>query len=161
MVVYLETSAVLAWLFGETTADAVRRTVDEAEMIVTSVITVVETQRALVRAEMGGHIAAADRQRLRGLLARAQRGWTMMEVSAEVREMAGGRFPVEPLRTRDGVHLATALAFARAYPDLQVFSLDRWILVNATALGLALSPAASVVDAEGSQAPQRLSVEWS
>ena len=141
MVVYLETSAVLAWLLGESTAGRVRRIVDEAATIVTSVLTVVEAHRALVRAETDGQIAAADRQRLRGLLARAQRGWTMMEVSPEVRDRAGDRFPVEPLRTLDGLHLATALAFARAYPDLQVLTFDRRVADNAMSLGLALPPA--------------------
>ncbi len=161
MVVYLETSALLAWLFGETTAEAVRRTVDEAETVVTSVMTVLEAQRSLVRAERAGHLAPADRQRLRGLLARVQREWTTMEVSAEVRETAGGRFPVEPLRTRDGIHLSTALAFARSYPDLQVLSLDRWIVMNATAVGLALSPASSLANAEDSSSVQKSSVDWS
>ena len=140
MVIYLETSAALAWLFGESTAATVRRTVDEADTVIASVLTVLEAQRALVRAETGGQITAADRQRLRGLLARAQRGWTLMEVSREVRERAGERFPAEPVRTLDGVHLATALAFARAYADLQVLSLDRRIVDNAGALGLAVVP---------------------
>ena len=140
MVVYLETSAVLAWLLGESTAGRVRRLVDEADTVVTSVLTIVEAHRALVRAETGGQVAAANRQRLGGLLARAQRSWTMMEVSPEVRDRAGDPFPVEPLRTRDGLHLATALAFARAYPDLLVLSFERRVVDNAISLGLALPP---------------------
>ncbi len=140
MVLYLETSAVLAWLLGESTAGRVRTVVDRAETVVTSVLTIVEAHRALVRAETGGLISAADRQRLRGLLARVQRGWTMMEVSADVRNRAGEAFPIEPVRTLDGLHLATALAFARAYPDLFVLSFDRRFLDNATPLGLALAP---------------------
>ena len=137
---YLETSAVLAWLFGEPTAPLVRRAVDEAQTIVSSVLTIVEARRALVRAERGGQIAAATRQRLRGLLARAQRGWMLMEVSHEVRERAGESFPVEPLRTLDGLHLATALAFARVHPDLRVLSFDRRVIDNAGALGLPVAP---------------------
>ncbi len=103
-------------------------------------MTIVEAHRTLVRAEAGGEISAADRQRLSGLLARVRRAWTLMEVSAEVRERAGDRFPVEPVRTLDALHLATALAFARAYPDLRVLSFDRRIVENATALGLTPTP---------------------
>ncbi len=139
---YVETSAVLAWLFGESTAPAVRRAIDEAHTILTSVLTIVEAQRALIRAEAGGLISAADRQRLRGLLARAQRAWTLMEVAPEVRERVGDRFPAEPLRTLDGLHLATALAFARVHADLRVLSFDRRVIENAEALGLRVSPPA-------------------
>ncbi len=145
MVLYLETSGVLAWLLGESTAAAVRQTVDAADTIVTSVLTSVEALRALVRAETRGQIAPADRQRLRGLLARAQRAWTLMELSPEVRERAGERFPIEPLRTLDSLHLATALAFARAYADLQVLSFDQRIIKNAEALGLGVSEGSDAV----------------
>jgi len=135
MVLYFETSAILAWLLGESAASAVHAAVDEAQTVLASVIGLVETHRALVHAETGGQIAAADRQRLRGLLARAHRGWVLMEVSSEVRERAGERFPIEPVRTLDGLHLATALLFARVYPDLEVLSLDRRVADNARALG--------------------------
>ena len=39
-------------------------------------------------------------------------------------------------RTLDAIHLATALAFTEAFPELGVVSLDRRILDNAESLGL-------------------------
>lgn len=135
-VVYLESSAILTWLLGEKRAAEARRAVDVAERIVTSALSVAEVERALGRAEGAGMLKAADGQRLRGLLQRARAGWATMVVTDEVLGRAARPFPVEPVRTLDAVHLATALAFARAYPDLRVVSFDRRILDNAAALGL-------------------------
>jgi len=136
--VYLETSAVLAWLLGQEGGKRARESVDAADVVVTSSLTSGETERALVRAETLGELKAADAQRLRGLVQRAQAGWFRMTVSEDVLSRAGRAFPVEPVRTLDAVHLATALTFTRAFPDLVLLSLDRRILENAEALGIRL-----------------------
>jgi hypothetical protein len=133
---YIETSPVLAWLFGEPGSTGIVTRVNSADRIVTSVLTLVETERALARAEALEQILAGDGQRLRGMLARASQAWLLMEMSAEVRSRAGQSFPIEPLRTLDSIHLSTALRFIRAYPDLEVLSLDRRILANAKALDI-------------------------
>ena len=135
-VIYLESSAILTWLLGEKRAAEVRRAVDAAERVVTSALSATEVERALVRAEGGGVLKGADGQRLRGLLQRTRAGWAAMAVTDEVLGRAARPFPIEPVRTLDAVHLATALAFARAYPELRVLSFDRRILDNAAALGL-------------------------
>lgn len=134
--IYAETSSVLAWLLGESAADEARATIDAAEPVLTSALTIAETERILVRAEAQGRLRGADVQRLRGMLERACASWVVMEVSGEILSRVGGAFPVEPVRTLDAVHLATALAFTRAFPELRVFSLDRRVLDNAEALGL-------------------------
>lgn len=133
---YFETSAVLAWLLGQERTDEVRATVDSAQVVVTSSLTFTEAERALVRAENEELIRAADGQRLRGLLRRASSGWMRMMVTEDVLARAGRPFPVEPLRTLDAIHLATALTFTRAFSDLRLLSLDRRILENARALGI-------------------------
>ena len=58
-----------------------------------------------------------------------------MEISAEVRHLAGRKFPVEPIRTLDAIHLSTALVLMRAFPELSMLTYDRRILDNARALG--------------------------
>ena len=133
---YLETSAVLNWLLGQARANEVRESVDAAEVVVTSALTFAETERALVRAESEELLRAADGQRLRGLLQRASAGWMKMMISDEILARAGRPFPVEPVRTLDAIHLATALAFAKAFADLQLLSMDRRLADNARALGL-------------------------
>ena len=133
---YLETSAVLNWLLGQARANEVRESVDAAEAVVTSTLTFAETERALVRAESEELLRAADGQRLRGLLQRASAGWMKMMISDEILARAGRPFPVEPVRTLDAIHLATALAFTKAFADLRLLSLDRRFTGNARALGL-------------------------
>lgn len=133
---YLETSAVLAWLFDQSRADEVRAAVDAAEQIVTSSLTLAETERALVRAENQKTLRAGDAQKLRGILQRAQTSWLRMSVSDYVLTRASMPYPVEPIRTLDAIHLATALTFTKGLPDLQVLSLDRRIQQNAEAMGI-------------------------
>ncbi len=136
MTVYLESSAALAWLLGEPRAAEVRATVDRADRVVTSALMLTEVRRALVRAEHLGELAAADGRHLRGLLARAARGWVLMGVSGAALARADEPFPAEPVRTLDAVHLSTALLFADAYADLAMLTFDERVASNAEALGL-------------------------
>lgn len=135
-VVYLETSALLAWLFAEQRSAEVQERVDAAEVVVTSSLTFAEAERALVRAETGGLLRGGDGQRLRGVLERAATGWMSMEVSGEILRRAARPFPVEPIRTFDAIHLATALAFTVTFADLEVLTFDGRVEKNATALGI-------------------------
>lgn len=135
-VMYLESSAALAWLLGESQSLEVIAKVDEADAVVTSVLTLLETQRTLIRAERQGLVTAGECQKLGGILARAGSGWILMEISEQVRERAARAFPAEPVRTLDALHLATALLFMRVYPDLRILTYDRRIADNAQALGI-------------------------
>ncbi len=134
--VYLETSAALAWLFGEPRSESVRTIVEESDAVVTSVLTGVEIERALIRAEEGAVVSAGDAQRLRGAFRRASGSWMVMDLAGPVLARAARPFPAEPLRTPDALHLATALEFTRAFADLYLLSFDRRIVENGTALGL-------------------------
>ena len=135
-VLYLESSAVLSWLLGEPQAEQVRETAGRAEAVITATLTLVESGRALVRAENQGAITQADCRRLRGLLSRESARWVLMELSEPVRTRASDRFPVEPVRSLDAIHLASALEAQELYADLRVLSFDRRILANLDPLGL-------------------------
>lgn len=134
--VYLETSAALTWLLGEPDAERVRSTIDAADAVAISVLTLLEAERALIRAESAGRLREGDTQRLRGMLQRACASWMRMTVTEAVLSRASRPFPVEPVRTLDAVHLATALEFTTAFSDLHVLSFDRRVAANATALGI-------------------------
>jgi predicted nucleic acid-binding protein len=138
-IIYFETSALLAWLMGEPSGAGVRGKIDESETVVTSVLTIVEAERALIRAEARNLISAGDAEKLRGLLARSKSGWVLMEISEDVRDRASRFFPVEPIRTLDAIHLATALIFMRVYPSLELFTFDQRILKNAGLLGIGIA----------------------
>jgi len=75
---YLESSAVVAWLFGETSGSKVVKAMDEAEIVVTSRLTIVEAERAIHRAIGQRLIKDASAHKLRGLLARERSKWITM-----------------------------------------------------------------------------------
>ena len=134
---YLESSAVVAWLLGESPAADVIRAMNEAEVRVTSQLTLVEVERVIRRAVALRLIKDASALKVRGVLARHRKKWITMALTDSVLARAGSAFPIEPVRTLDAIHLATALAFSEAYPELEMLTFDRRISENATALGLA------------------------
>jgi predicted nucleic acid-binding protein len=119
---YPESSAVLAWLLGESQSQEVIAKVGEADAVVASVLTLLEIRRALIRAERQNILTAGECRKLGGMLARASSGWVLMEISEPLRERAARAFPAEPLRTLDALHLATALFFMQVYPNLQILT---------------------------------------
>ncbi len=135
MVLYIETSAVLAWLFGEDAADAVIGAINSHENIVTSVLTVLEIDRGLNRAACTAVISEVQAGRLRKLSREQLRGWELMEITREVRDRAGKPFPAEPVRSLDAIHLATGLQFLEIYDDVHFLSLDKRIRENLEPLG--------------------------
>lgn len=140
MNLYAESSAVLAWLLGEPSANAVRDALRRAELVAASDLTLVECDRVLIRAVTTGEIdeaAAADR---RALLNSASGHWQLWRVSLEITERARRPFPTEPIRTLDAIHLASALAAKSAIPGVQVLSLDERIRRAAKNLGFSLQP---------------------
>jgi hypothetical protein len=137
--VYVESSALLTWLLGEPRAHEVISALNQAQTVVTSVLSLLEVERALNRAEYQRILTAGQAERLRGMLGRSKAGWIMMEMSEDVRSRAGRVFPLEPVRTLDAIHLATVLIFMRAFPDLQLLSYDERILENVRPLGIDIS----------------------
>jgi predicted nucleic acid-binding protein len=137
--IYVESSALLSWLLGEPRAREAVSALNRAQTVVTSVLSLVEVERALNRSEHQHSLTAGQTEKLRGMLARGKAGWILMEISEEVRARACRTFPAEPLRTLDAIHLATALVFLRVFPDLRLLSFDSHILENARRLGVATS----------------------
>jgi predicted nucleic acid-binding protein len=135
-VLYVETSAILSWLFGEPDSPEVVDAINRYETVVSSALSVTETRRALIRAETEGLINAGQHQRLKGLFAEHSIGWVFLEINPSVRDRAARPFPVEPIRALDAIHLATAVEFLQVYPDLVVLSFDRRIVDNIDLIGL-------------------------
>ncbi len=90
---YFETSALLAWLFGEENARAVIDRINDAEKVATSVQTRIETERSLLLAEKTGLITPAERQKLLGLYRRVLSGWYFFSISEEVLAVPARNFP--------------------------------------------------------------------
>lgn len=140
MNVYAESSAVLAWLFGEETEHSVREILQQSELVMASDLTLVECDRVLIRAVRMGEVdegAAADR---RAHLNAAAAHWHMWRVSSEILERARQPFPAEPIRTLDAIHLASALSARSAVPGVDLLSLDERIRRAGKELGFRLRP---------------------
>lgn len=140
MNLYAETSAVLAWLLGEPDAPRVRRALASATTVVSSDLTLVECDRVLIRAVALGEIAETDAADRRARLNAVATGWHVLRVNADVVERARHRFPAEPIRTLDALHLASALVARGAVQGLAVLTLDHRIHASAAALGFTVVP---------------------
>jgi len=147
--VYAESSAVLAWLLGEPTAETVRQALAEAEAVVTSDLTLVECDRVLVRAVVEGRLLEAEATGRQGRLANAAAHWTLLTVSPEVLARARRPFPLEPIRTLDALHLATALRARASGVPVAVLALDHRIRDCAARLGFEVQPASEADAARG------------
>src|SRR5713226_6042219 len=77
--VYAETSAVLGWLLGEKGSERFSASIDAAGRVLTSVLTILESNRGILRAGGEGRISQAKAARLKGLLARIAAQWYLME----------------------------------------------------------------------------------
>jgi len=138
--VYAESSAVLAWLLGETRGDEVARALAEADAVVVSDLTVVECERVLIRAWSLGLATEGAMADQRADLVRTATHWIRLRLDEEVVERARRPFPVEPVRTLDAVHLASALVARAAAPGLRLLTLDQRIRENAERLGFEVLP---------------------
>jgi PIN domain len=141
MRIYAESSAVLAWLLGEDAAPTVREILGRAELVIASDLTLLECDRVLIRAVALADIeeaAAADR---RAHLNAAAAHWHVFRLSTDIVDRARHPFPVEPIRTRDAIHLASALAARSGVAGVELLSLDDRIRRAGAQLGFHLQPA--------------------
>ncbi len=144
MILYAESSAVLAWLLGEADSAAVHRLLSEARVVFASRLTIAECERALARLHASNALSASETAVLREALARAASHWMRYEISPSVLARTGQPFPVEPIRTLDAIHLATAMELRGAEPRLEVVTLDARVRSNAEQLGLRVWPGTSL-----------------
>lgn len=140
MVIYAESSAVLAWLFDEPSADDVIRAIESADLVVTSELTAVECARAVHRALKAGRIDHGQAHALRAAFTSAGAQWDRLEIGERVLALASGPFPAEPVRALDAIHLASVTLAREVWPDLTVLSLDDRIRASTSALGTTVSP---------------------
>jgi hypothetical protein len=87
-----------------------------------------------------GDLPETEAADVRAILGQAAARWALLEVSADVGRRAEQAFPVEPVRTLDALHLASALVLRQAIPDVAVLSTDASVRRNAAALGFDVLP---------------------
>jgi hypothetical protein len=141
VILYAESSAVLRWLFNDPLADQVFDDLIQATKVVCSRLTLVECRRAARRALSESRIVEAQLGEVLSVLAQSAARWAVLELTPDVAERAGGRFPVEPVRTLDAIHLASMAVLRESLPDLVVLSTDARVRENSTQLGFEVRPA--------------------
>ena len=140
MKLYAESSAVLAWLLGEADGARVRAALSEANLILSSDLTLIECDRVLIRGIALGAIAEAEAADRRAVLTTAAAHWHVLHLDTEIVDRARRPFPGEPVRSLDAIHLSAALVARSAVPGLRLLSLDRQIRLSGKALGFQLLP---------------------
>jgi predicted nucleic acid-binding protein len=105
---------------------------------VTSALTFAEAARALIRARVSGRLTPEqERQSLRALHT-FERRCAIVAVTDAVLTRAGRPFPIEPIRTLDAIHLATAELLGETPQLVTLITRDERIRKNASVLGYVL-----------------------
>ncbi len=131
--VYLESSALLAGLL-ESDAEVIR-SIDPRHTCL-SALTLAEARRAVEGALHSGRITPDAARRSLATIAQLENACTVLDVSDTILARAGRRFPVEPVRTRDAIHLASAELIDDPVEPVVVLTRDRRLAQNARMMSL-------------------------
>ena len=133
---YIESSALVAALL-ERDADALK-SVRTRGRKVTSALTIAEAARAILRARAAGRLTADQERAAVRALRRFERRCFLVAVTDPILTRVRRPSPIEPIRTLDAVHLATAELLGEPPPLIVVVTRDVRVRENAHALGYAV-----------------------
>ena len=133
---YIESSALVAALLERDRAAL--ESVRTRGRQVTSALTIAEAARAILRARAGARLKADEERAAVGALRRFERRSYVVAVTDAVLARVRGPFPVEPVRTLDAVHLATAELLGEPPQLVTIVTRDARVRDNARALGYAV-----------------------
>jgi predicted nucleic acid-binding protein len=102
---------------------------------ITSALTFAEAARAVVRARVAGRLKSAEERTVLRWLHAFRRRCAVVAVTSDVLARAGRPFPVEPIRTLDALHLATAELLGEPPQLVTILTRDARVVDNAKALG--------------------------
>ena len=106
---------------------------------VTSALTLAEAGRAIIRARVTGRLTPADEQAAVRALRTFERRCFIVDVDRAALARVRRPFPIEPIRTLDAVHLATAELLGEAPQLVTIVTRDVRVRDNARALGYAVA----------------------
>jgi predicted nucleic acid-binding protein len=133
---FIESSALVAALLEQDVAALAALQAEGRH--VTSALTLAETGRAIIRARIARRLTSAQEQAaVRGLRTFERRSF-IVEVTSAVLGRVRRPFPVEPIRTLDAVHLATAELLGEPPSLVTIVTRDVRVRANALALGYAV-----------------------
>ena len=129
----MESSALVAALLEHDTA--AMKSLPVGTQHVTSALTFGEVGRAIIRSRATGRLTAAEEQAAVRALRTFERRCFILDVDRAVLDRVRRPFPVEPIRTLDAVHLATAELLGEAPQVVTIVTRDVRVRDNARALG--------------------------
>lgn len=133
---YIESSALLAALL-ESDASALEALRTKGRRV-TSALTFAEAARGILRARTDGRLVPSqERVAVRGLRSFARRCY-VVAITNDVLARVARPFPVEPVRTLDAIHLATAELLGEPPQLVTIVTRDTRVRDNAHALGYAV-----------------------
>lgn len=143
MIVYAESSAVMAMLLGEDAGWIARSILADAAFVTSSDLTLVECDRSMHRAYDLGRISQEQLAHRRELLRKNTSSWMMLQLNRAIINIARGVIPGGPIRSLDALHLASAIHARILMPETMVLTLDERLRQCAVALGFVTLPSAS------------------
>jgi predicted nucleic acid-binding protein len=133
---YIESSALVAALLERDVA--ARASIRARGKRVTSALTLAEAARALLRGRATGRLSEVDEHAATRALQVFARRCDLVSVTDAVLARVSRPFPVEPIRTLDALHLATAEELAEPPALVTIVTRDARVRDNARALGYAV-----------------------
>ena len=133
----MESSALVAALLEHDTT--VMGALPRGMRHVTSALTFAETARAIVRARVAGRLTPEQEQAAFRALRTFRRRCFVLDIEGTVLGRVGRPFPIEPIRTLDAVHLATADLLEEPPQLVTIVTRDARVRENAKALGYAVA----------------------
>lgn len=140
MTLFAESSAVLTWLLSQPRGHLVLDALESSDSVVISELTLVETDRTLLRELALGGVTAAVVDALQARLVEVSASWNVQPLRREVLDRARASFPDDRIRSLDAIHLASAVVARESLGDMDLLSLDERIRSNAAALGFRVLP---------------------
>ncbi|HEX3652655.1 MAG TPA: hypothetical protein VHU18_07520 [Rhizomicrobium sp.] len=141
MNIYAESSAVAAWLLKEQRGPEIGSILTAATHVVTSDLTIIECDRAILRANAEGRMTSTVTTSVSSDLTSAAAKWDVLALLPAIVARARQPFPLEPIRSLDALHVSWALHMRVAIPELAMLSLDDRVRRVSEAVGLPLLPA--------------------
>ncbi|MDZ4257139.1 MAG: type II toxin-antitoxin system VapC family toxin [Gemmatimonadales bacterium] len=130
---YLESSAVVASLIE---GDAAAMTAIRQARTAASALTFAEARRSLLRATLSGRLSGEEVAIAETELRRIESGCMILGVDDLILARAGRRYPMEPVRTLDAIHLATAERIDDPAAPITILTRDARIRENSVLLGM-------------------------
>lgn len=125
MILYLDTSALVKLYVTEAGSKQVASAVEKADTLASSMLTYPETLATFARAGREARLNPFELATILSAFEKDWQGYTRLDVSADVADLAGALAARYPLKGADAVHLASGYLLNELYGGVHFLSFDR------------------------------------